>query len=54
MLMRALHWRVDFNVGELATKNEDELEKKCTGFKHQLKTGKVFIYGRDRMGRVVV
>ncbi|KAF9556984.1 hypothetical protein EC968_007864 [Mortierella alpina] len=54
MLMRGLRWRVSFDVGELATKNEDELDKKYSAFKHQFKTGKVFVYGRDKMGRVVV
>ncbi|KAF9947153.1 hypothetical protein BGZ72_010831 [Mortierella alpina] len=54
MLMKGLRWRVDFGVGELATKNEDELDKMYASFKHQLRTGKVFIYGRDKTGRVVV
>ncbi|KAF9928131.1 hypothetical protein BGZ67_007122 [Mortierella alpina] len=54
MLMRGLRWRVNFGVGELATKNEDDLEKKYSAFRHQLKSGKVFLYGRDKMGRVVV
>ncbi|KAF9947155.1 hypothetical protein BGZ72_010833, partial [Mortierella alpina] len=54
MLLKALQWRLKFDIAELTRMNEDELERKYEGFKRQMESGKVFIYGRDKMDRSVI
>ncbi|KAG9320346.1 hypothetical protein KVV02_000103 [Mortierella alpina] len=54
MFLKTLQWRAKFDIEGLTRMNEDELDQKYEGFKLLMESGKVFLYGRDKMDRSVM
>ncbi|KAG0145554.1 hypothetical protein CROQUDRAFT_658474 [Cronartium quercuum f. sp. fusiforme G11] len=53
MMASCMKWRIEFGVDKTLEKGEEGL-KDCEGFINQMKMGKSFIQGTDKLGRPIV